>query len=155
MYSFSNRSVLFLMVSISTIGVTVLPSFAQTPQNPNERSTNAGRTDSTRISSEASDPDPDTFIEIDREPTSLVPMDSLFFYPEEARKNGIEGRVVVRALIGITGLVEKATIDVAADSLLNEAALDVVRRAKFTPAECKGQPLKVWYEIPILYRLKH
>jgi TonB family protein len=92
------------------------------------------------------DPDPDDFVELDKDPRPLVPINSLITYPEDARINQIEGKAVVRLLIDKTGKVTKSVLDSSSgDADIDAAALDAGRRATFSPAKRKGQPVNVWY----------
>jgi protein TonB len=74
-------------------------------------------------------------------------------YPEIARRNGIEGRVIVRALIGKDGRVEKTLIDEGSNKALEEAAISAVKETVFTPALQNKAPVKVWTQIPVNFSL--
>jgi TonB family protein len=73
-------------------------------------------------------------------------------YPPEARQAGIEGTVVVQALIGRDGLV-KGTRVVKSVPALDGAALTAVERWTFKPARSEGQPVAVWVAVPIRFTL--
>jgi periplasmic protein TonB len=75
-------------------------------------------------------------------------------YPEIARRNGIEGRVIVRALIGKDGKVEKTLIDEGSNKALEEAAVAAVKETIFTSAKQNNAPVKVWIQIPVLFSLE-
>jgi len=76
-------------------------------------------------------------------------------YPEIAREAGIEGRVVVEALIGVNGIVESAIIlEGVPRTGLNEAAIDAVLKTQFTPAFQMDKPVRVKMAIPIVFRLR-
>jgi len=53
-------------------------------------------------------------------------LQSLVVYPEAARKAGIEGRVLVRALVDKSGKITKAQIDHSDSKALEAAALKAV-----------------------------
>lgn len=74
-------------------------------------------------------------------------------YPELARKADVEGTVVVRALIGTDGTVVDALV-VEGVPMLDAAALDAVRKARFKPALQQHRPVAVWVSIPIRFRLR-
>ena len=74
-------------------------------------------------------------------------------YPEKARKNGIEGKVVVRALIGVNGKVLKANVVSTDSKLLNNAAKKAVKKTEFVPAKKNGKNIKAWVTIPIVFKL--
>jgi periplasmic protein TonB len=73
-------------------------------------------------------------------------------YPPEARRAGIEGTVVVQALIGRDGLV-KGTRIVKSAPLFDEAALAAIEQWTFEPAQSDGEPVAVWVAVPIRFKL--
>jgi TonB family protein len=75
-------------------------------------------------------------------------------YPEQARKNGIEGRTVVRALIDFDGSIcETEIASSSGNEILDYAALSAVKKSIFDPANHEGKPVKVWVSIPIQFKL--
>src|ERR1043166_7110651 len=74
-------------------------------------------------------------------------------YPAQARAAGIEGTVIVLALIGRDGEVKEARIRQSIPAL-DEAALEAVRHGKFKPALAAGQPLAVWVAVPVKFTLR-
>ena len=76
-------------------------------------------------------------------------------YPEEARKEGISGKVIVRALISEDGTPEKVEISRSDNEILDKAALNAVLSSKFKPGIDKNdKPVKAWIYIPIDFKLK-
>jgi len=75
-------------------------------------------------------------------------------YPEMARRNGIEGKVVVRALISATGVVEQAEIYASDHILLEQEALRSTRAVVYTPAKQNGRAVRCWVFIPIDFTLR-
>ena len=73
-------------------------------------------------------------------------------YPAKARAAGIQGTVIVLALIGRDGEVKEARIRQSIPEL-DEAALEAVRHWKFKPALAAGQPLAVWVAVPVKFTL--
>jgi protein TonB len=73
-------------------------------------------------------------------------------YPEWAREAGIEGRVVLHALVGRDGRVKRVSVkrDVRG---LTDSARDAIARWIFRPATFGGRPVPVWVEIPVDFRL--
>ena len=73
-------------------------------------------------------------------------------YPEWAREAGVEGRVLLRVLVGTDGRPKKivATGGVRA---LGEDAARAVMRWTFHPALSNGNPIEVWVEVPVVFRL--
>ena len=76
-------------------------------------------------------------------------------YPEIAKKAAIQGTVIIQVLIDTTGQVVKTKV---AKSLGNngcdEAAIASIKRAKWKPALQRDKPVKVWVNIPVIFRLK-
>lgn len=84
----------------------------------------------------------------------LVSISKNIYYTEIAKRMGIEGRVVVNALVNKMGDVEEVKIIKGLLPELDKIALEAVRQAKFTPGIQRGKPVKVWVSIPISFRLK-
>jgi protein TonB len=93
----------------------------------------------------------ESFIVVEQEP-QLVWMQSPE-YPEIARDAGIEGRVLVRALVGEDGSVQKVLL-IQGVLGLDEAALEAGMTAVFRPALQQGRPVAVWVVIPIDFSLR-
>ena len=74
-------------------------------------------------------------------------------YPEEARKNRIQGRVVVQAVIDTKGNVQKAEAVESPDPMLTEAALGAVKQWTYKPATKKGKPVKVYLTVTVAFKL--
>ena len=74
-------------------------------------------------------------------------------YPEEARKNGLEGRVFVQFIVNEQGDVESPKIVRGVGDILDDEALRVVENTKFKPGMQRGKPVRVQYSLPIMFRL--
>ena len=100
------------------------------------------------------EPDPDEFIADATEPTvDYAALQKKVQYPEIARKNGIEGQVVVRVLIDKTGKPVKYRIDHSDNKLLDNSAVDAVMSMRFTPGIQNGVPVSLWVSVPIKFQL--
>ncbi|MBS4034004.1 MAG: TonB family protein [Ignavibacterium sp.] len=84
----------------------------------------------------------------------LYAIQSKIKYPEEAKRNGTEGRVFIQAFIDETGNVADAKIIKGVGHGLDEAALEAVKQTKFTPGKQKGKTVKVQVSIPIVFKLQ-
>ena len=73
-------------------------------------------------------------------------------YPDSAREAGVEGTVLVHALVCKNGMVF-ATRVVVSIPLLDAAAVRAVEQWRFTPARIAGQPVAVWVAVPIRFTL--
>jgi len=71
-----------------------------------------------------------------------------------ARRNGIEGIVLVGALIGKDGRIEKIQVIESDNEVLNSAAVKAVQETTFTPAKQNGQAVRVWARVPIRFTLR-
>ena len=75
-------------------------------------------------------------------------------YPESAKKNGIQGVVIVRFCVTDKGEVENVQVLKGAEKSLDDEAVRVVRMLKgWTPGKIKGDSVNVWYNIPITFKL--
>ncbi len=75
-------------------------------------------------------------------------------YPEQARKNGIQGTVIVRFLVDENGKVRNPQVMSGVSPVLDEEALRVVSLLPdFKPAEYQGKPAKYYLTLPIVFRL--
>ena len=74
-------------------------------------------------------------------------------YPMEARIKGIEGPVVIRAIIRRDGTVDDPQILRDLPEGLGEAAARAVRRWRFRPATYQGEPIDVYYTVTVNFRL--
>ncbi len=76
-------------------------------------------------------------------------------YPERARQAGIEGQVVIKALLDIDGSVmEIEILKSSGNEALDEAAANAARQAKFTPAKQRENPVRVWISLPFNFSLR-
>jgi TonB family protein len=70
--------------------------------------------------------------------------------PEEARRQGVEGTVMVEAHILRDGSVGDVRV-VKSVPLLDEAAIDCVRQWEFKPALNGGKPVATWVSVPVRF----
>jgi periplasmic protein TonB len=73
-------------------------------------------------------------------------------YPAIARISRSEGTVVLKAVISRTGTIESARVE-SGPAVLQAAALDAVRRARYRPFLLNGQPTEVETTISIVFRI--
>jgi protein TonB len=77
-------------------------------------------------------------------------------YPVIAQESGIEGTVYIRFVVTKTGDVGQATVMRAVDPNLEEEALRVVKNLpKWTPGKNNGNPVNVWFIIPVKFKLQN
>ncbi len=78
-------------------------------------------------------------------------------YPPLLQQAGIEGVVMVQAIIDTMGRVEPNSLKVTqtANPGFNESAKQTVLKSLFRPARVYGKAVRVLIQIPINYNLKH
>ncbi|MEJ5234131.1 MAG: TonB family protein, partial [Geminicoccaceae bacterium] len=75
-------------------------------------------------------------------------------YPTVARRRGIEGTVTLEVKVSASGLAEQVVLARSSGSaLLDEAALEAVRRWRFRPARRGGEAVPGVVTVPITFRL--
>ena len=75
-------------------------------------------------------------------------------YPEEARKNSIQGRVIVTFVVEKDGSVSNAHVVKSVDPLLDAEALRIINvMPQWTPGKQGGEPVRVKYTVPVTFRL--
>ncbi|MGH9674881.1 MAG: TonB family protein, partial [Bryobacteraceae bacterium] len=76
-------------------------------------------------------------------------------YPDYARDNGIEGTVLMRAVISKDGsLLNLGVINTQVDATLARAAMDAVSQWRYQPTLLNGQPVEVITTIDVHFRLE-
>lgn len=73
-------------------------------------------------------------------------------YPDIAQQSGMEGQVVVQALVGKDGKVKDVRIAKSVP-VLDEAAMKAVRQWVFKPALSNNRPVAVWVAVPVRFTL--
>ncbi|MBS1903106.1 MAG: energy transducer TonB [Bacteroidetes bacterium] len=98
-------------------------------------------------------PSKDEFIDVQVEPKPVQNIQALVVYPEVAKRSGVEGKVTASVLIAKDGHVERVDIEKSDNEIFNQAAIDALKKARFTPAIQNGNPVQVWWTVPIVFRL--
>jgi periplasmic protein TonB len=76
-------------------------------------------------------------------------------YPEIAKENNIQGKVIVRFCVTAKGGVSQVSILKGVDPELDKEAIRVVNTLPtFKPGKQGGKPVPVWYMVPIAFTLK-
>ena len=84
----------------------------------------------------------------------LPALQALVNYPEFARRAGVEGTVTIQFVVDERGNVVDPVVVRSPNDLLSDAALDAVRKVKFTPGQQRGRPVKVRFAVPVTFRLR-
>ena len=76
-------------------------------------------------------------------------------YPETAKKNNIQGRVLLRFCVTAKGNVDRISILKGVDPAIDAEAIRVISSLPaFIPGKQGGRPVPVWYMAPVTFALK-
>ena len=76
-------------------------------------------------------------------------------YPEKAKEQKIEGRVVVGFIVEKDGSISEVHSLKAVHPLLEQEAIRVVNNMpKWIPGKVKGKPVRVSFALPVIFKLK-
>jgi protein TonB len=76
-------------------------------------------------------------------------------YPEVAKENNIQGKVIIRFCVTAKGTIDKVSVLKPVDPELDKEAVRVVTALPpFKPGKQGGKPVPVWYMVPISFTLK-
>ena len=85
----------------------------------------------------------------------LAGLQSSIIYPEMARKAGIEGRVFLQFIVNERGEVENPRVIRGIGGGCDEEALKAIQKAKFKPGLQRGRPVRVQYNLPVVFKLQN
>ena len=75
-------------------------------------------------------------------------------YPRVARRRGYQGTVIVKALVGVDGLVNEVRLDESSGyETLDSAAVQTVQKWAFEPAVRGSETVEMWVKIPLRFAL--
>ena len=75
-------------------------------------------------------------------------------YPEDCKKEGIQGRVIAQFIIDKDGSVKDVKIVRGVHPSLDKEAIRVIEAMpKWTPGKVKGEPVKCQYTLPIAFKI--
>ena len=75
-------------------------------------------------------------------------------YPEQAMKEGIQGRVAVRFIVEKDGSISDVRPVLSVHPLLNKEAVRVVESMpKWIPGKQNGKPVRVRFNVPVMFKL--
>ena len=76
-------------------------------------------------------------------------------YPQRARRLGLEGEVLIRTRVLTNGESDQLVLERSSGhELLDQAALEAVRKWRFLPARRGDEQIVSWVEIPVRFRLE-
>ncbi|MCK9333345.1 MAG: energy transducer TonB, partial [Candidatus Cloacimonetes bacterium] len=97
----------------------------------------------------------------DERPANFVPYDDppvvigsiSPVYPEFAKRNGVQGTVVLEVEVLKDGSVRNIHVKKSVPGGLDEAAIEAIRKVRFQPGKSSGQPVDVLLIIPVEFKL--
>ncbi len=101
--------------------------------------------------------DDNTVIEVESDPIlNYEQLQANLIYPDAARRIGVEGKVLLRVVVGKDGkpVTGKVRVLDSSNELFNQAAIDAVLKSSFTPAIQNKQPIEVPVTVPIVFRIR-
>ncbi len=100
-------------------------------------------------------PDMYEFVPVEKEPyIDIKDLQSRVIYPDIARRANIQGKVLVRVLVGKNGIPIKCSVESSDSDLLNDAATTAIMKSVFTPALQNSQPITCWVSIPVVFIIR-
>lgn len=76
-------------------------------------------------------------------------------YPEIAKENGVQGRVILQFLVNTDGSVTDVKVVRGVDASLDKEAQRVVASSpKWKPGKQRNKPVKVRYTFPVIFQLR-
>jgi periplasmic protein TonB len=82
-------------------------------------------------------------------------INSNIVYPDIAKENNIQGRVILRFCVTYKGAVDQVTILKGVDPALDNEAIRVIKMLPtWKPGKQGGKPVNVWYSVPVTFQLK-
>ena len=97
------------------------------------------------------------FLPIEDRPTPIGGMSAIHekvYYTEIGRRAGVEGTVVIEAVVDKQGNIIDAFVKKGIGGGLDEVALNAVENTKFHPGKQRGKPVNVRISIPIKFVLR-
>jgi TonB family protein len=77
-------------------------------------------------------------------------------YPDSARRDGKEGRVLLRVLVDDEGRTKAIEVNTSSGhEILDQAAIAALRKWRFVPARASGNPVETWVKVPIEFQLSN
>ena len=74
-------------------------------------------------------------------------------YPQTAKDQGIQGKVMVKTIIDENGNVVETEILESVNADCDKAAMDAIKKTKFTPGIKDNKPVKAEVTIPVMFKL--
>ena len=132
--------------------------FSELEDDADEAARGDGERDVTLSDGAEPPTEPDGPFEVVETPPELIggleALAAAVVYPEAARREGVEGQVVVQFVVDTDGSVIQPAVLRSPDERLSEAALAAVRSVRFTPGMQDGEAVRVRFAVPVTFRLR-
>lgn len=99
----------------------------------------------------------DFYVVVEQMPELIGGLESLqreVRYPERALRASIQGRVYVQFVVNERGEVENPQVIRGIGGGCDEEAIRVVKMAKFSPGLQRGRPVRVQYNLPVIFTIR-
>lgn len=106
---------------------------------------------------ENAEPEDDFYVIVEQMPELIGGLGSLqkeVKYPERALRANIQGRVYVQFVVNERGEVENPRVMRGIGGGCDEEAIRVVKMAKFTPGMQRGRPVRVQFNLPVIFTIR-
>ena len=103
------------------------------------------------------EPENDFYVIVEQMPELIGGLESLqreVRYPDRALRANIQGRVFVQFVVNERGEVENPRVVRGIGGGCDEEAIRVVKMAKFTPGMQRGRPVRVQYNLPVVFTIR-
>lgn len=75
-------------------------------------------------------------------------------YPEEAREEGLEGKVIVKVEVDKNGTPLQAVVESSTHEIFEANAVKAAMALTYVPAVQNGHPLKMWITFPVSFEIE-
>jgi len=104
-------------------------------------------------------PLPYVFTKVDEMPSSVYSLNDYIAtnirYPDSAKENNIEGRVLVKFVVNEDGSISDCRVIRSVSKVLDDEALRVLAMMPpWKPGKINGKPVKVYFTLPIVFKLQ-
>jgi protein TonB len=93
---------------------------------------------------------------LDKYPEPIGGIESMIknvVYPVSAKEAGIQGKVLVKTIIDEKGNVIETEVVQSVNAECDKAAMDAIKKTKFTPGIKDNKPVKAEVTIPVMFKL--
>lgn len=163
--SLANLKIL-LAIPVTGMISLAISAYAEIPDTSGRNNVTVTQTSSNQTENQLNknndEPDTEPYVQVEEMP--LFPGGDLALlkylgenttYPERAKENNIQGKVILRFCINENGSVSRVSVLNGVDPDLDAEAVRVVKTLPaFNPGKQNGKTVPVWYMVPITFTLK-